>query len=181
MQTHFHGPAARSRRSALLGTLGLGLALVLSSPADAQDAERIVKVTEQVQLGVEPARAWGAIENFMAWPSWHPAFASTRLIKGDGHSAGTVRLIVAKDGAQFTEELLAHDRATRTVEYRILASPAPVVGYRSTLVVKPHRDGSTVVWSSEFKVKAGASEDEVKRLISGIYRLGLDNLPTAFD
>ena len=181
MNTYLHGPAARSRRSALLGTLGFGLALVLSSPADAQDAEHIVKVTEQVQLGVEPARAWNAIEDFLAWPKWHPAFASTRLIKGDGHSAGSVRLIVTQDGAQFTEELVSHDGASRRLEYRILASPAPVVAYRSTLAVKPHRDGSTVVWSSEFKVKAGASEDEVKGLISGIYRLGLDNLATSFD
>ena len=176
MQTHLHGHAALSRRSALLGTLGFGLALVLSSPADAQDAERIVTVTEQVRLGVEPARAWSAIENFLTWPSWHPAFASTQLIKGDGHSAGSVRLIVAKDGAQFMEELVSHDGASRSLQYRILASPAPVVDYRSTLAVKPSRDGSVVVWSSEFKVKAGASEAEVKKLISGIYRIGLDHL-----
>jgi hypothetical protein len=181
MQTHLPGRAARSGRFSLLGTLGLVLALIASSPAHAQDAGGVVKVTEQVQLGVAPARAWSAIENFLTWPSWHPAFASTRLIKGDGHSAGSVRLLVAKDGAQFTEELLAHDGASRRVEYRILASPAPVVGYRSTLTVKPNRDGAIVVWSSEFRVKAGASDDEVKRLISGIYRVGLDNLATALD
>ena len=181
MQTHFRGLESPIRRLTLLTTLGLGLALTLASPADAQTDDRTVTVTQEVQLGVSPARAWDAIENFMTWPSWHPAFASTRLVKGDGRSVGSVRLLAAKDGAQFTEELVSHDAAARSLQYRILESPAPVVGYRSTLTVKPSRGGSTVVWSSDFKVKAGASEEEVKKLIAGIYRLGLDNLATAIE
>jgi hypothetical protein len=35
--------------------------------------------------------------------------------------------------------------------------------------------GSTVVRSSRFNVKAGASEADAKKLISGVYRTGLDN------
>jgi hypothetical protein len=181
MRTHLRGPAARSRRNTLLGTLGLGLAFVFPASAGAQNIDRTVTVTEQVQLSVAPARAWGAIQDFLAWPSWHPAFASTRLVKGDGRAAGSVRVIVTRDGAQFTEELISHDPAARSLQYRILASPAPVVGYRSTLAVKPSANGSTVVWSSDFKVKAGATEEEVRKLIAGIYRLGLDNLATALE
>lgn len=180
----FHTPlfraAARSRRS-VLGALGLGLALACASPAQAQAAKHTVTVTEQVRLGVPPARAWAAIENFLTWPSWHPAFAGTRLLEGDGHSAGTVRLLSARDGAQFTEELLVHDDKALRLQYRILQSPAPVVGYRSTLSVKPDRAGSTVTWSSDFEVKAGASEAEVRHLIAGIYRQGLDHLAGSFE
>jgi hypothetical protein len=181
MQTHLREPAARTRRNTLIDALGLGLALVFASSAHAQATDRTVTVTEQVQLGVTPARAWSAIENFLGWPAWHPAFASTQLVKGDGRSAGTVRLIATRDGAQFTEELISHSPAARSLQYRILESPAPVVGYRSTLAVKPSREGSIVVWTSNFKVKAGASEDEVKKTIAGIYRVGLDNLTTALD
>ena len=181
MQTLLHGSAARTYRLTVLATLGFVLALVFAPSADAQTTDRTVTVTEQVRLGVSPARAWGAIENFLTWPSWHPAFASTQLLKGDGRSKGSVRLIATRDGAQFTEELLSHDAAKRSLQYRILTSPAPVVDYRSTLTVGPNRDGSTVVWSSEFKIKAGASEEEVKKMIAGIYRLGLDNLATAVE
>jgi hypothetical protein len=181
MHTDLPEIAAPSTRNTPLLTLAVGLALVFSATAGAQTTERTVTVTEQVQLGVAPARAWGAIEDFLTWPSWHPAFASTRLVKGDGHSAGTVRLISTRDGAPFTEELISHDAATRTLEYRILASPAPVVGYRSTLAVKPGGGGSIVVWSSKFKLEAGASEEEVKKMIAGIYRLGLDNLATSLE
>ncbi len=181
MQTHHLAPKGQSRRSILLISLGLALALAFSAATPVQAAERTVTVSEQVQLGVAPARAWTAIENFMSWPSWHPAFASTQLIKGDGHSAGSVRLLATKDGAQFTEELVSHDAATHSLQYRILTSPAPLVGYRSTLAVKPSGKGSTVVWSSEFMVAAGASEADVKKMISGIYRLGLDNLASAIE
>jgi hypothetical protein len=170
---------ARTLPATLLGALGACLALGFSSSVQAPD--RTVTVTEQVRIGITPERAWTAIENFMTWPSWHPAFASDRLLKGDGHSVGSVRLLVAKDGARFTEELIAHDAAARSLQYRILESPAPVVGYHSTLAVKPYRGGSTVVWSSEFKVAPGASEDAVKKLIAGIYRQGLDNLAGAIE
>jgi hypothetical protein len=181
MQTHLHGPAARRRRITLQSMLGLGLAFAFTWSAHAEATKRTVTVTEHVQLGVAPGRAWSAIEDFMSWPSWHPAFASTRLVKGDGHSVGTVRLIATRDGAQFSEELMSHDAVARSLQYRILASPAPVVGYRSTLAVEARRDGSAVVWSSTFKVKERASEEEVKKMIAGIYRLGLDNLATVFE
>ena len=59
------------------------------------------------------------------------------------------------DGAQFIEEPIPGDAATRSLRCRILASPAPVVGHHSTLAFKASRDGSTVVWISEFKVKGG--------------------------
>jgi hypothetical protein len=140
------------------------------------DAGRSVTVSEKVEVAATPAKTWDRIQDFMTWPAWHPAFASTQLVKGDGNSKGSIRLLRAKDGAQFTEELLTHDAQTRIVEYRILNSPAPVTGYVSTLQVKEAKAGSSVVWSSSFKVKPGTSDADAKKAIAGIYRLGLDNL-----
>jgi len=73
----------------------------------------------------------------------------------------------------------AFDAATRTYQYRIIESPAPVADYVSTVQVKETPAGSTVVWSSHFNVKAGTSEADAKKLISGVYRAGLDNLASA--
>ena len=142
------------------------------------DAGKSVTVSEKVDVAATPAQTWDRIQDFMAWPAWHPAFASTQLVKGDGNSKGSIRLLTAKDGAQFTEELLTHDAHTHVVEYRILNSPAPVTGYVSTLQVKEAKAGSSVVWSSSFKVKPGTSDADAKKAIAGIYRLGLDNLAT---
>jgi hypothetical protein len=157
----------------------LGGSLLVAAGARAaydQDAGHSVTVSEKVDVAASSAKTWDRIQDFMAWPAWHPAFASTQLVKGDGNSKGSIRLLTAKDGAQFTEELLAHDARTHVVEYRILNSPAPVTGYVSTLQVKDAGAGSSVVWSSTFKVKPGTSDADAMKAIAGIYRLGLDNL-----
>ena len=98
------------------------------------------------------------------------------MLKGDGQSKGAVRVLMTKDGGKFTEELVAFDAAARSYQYRIIESPAPVVDYVSTIQVKETPAGSAVVWSSRFNVKAGTSEADAKKLISGVYRTGLDNL-----
>jgi len=139
-------------------------------------AERTLSVVESVQLASAPAKTWDTIKNFSTWQAWHPAFASTDVVQGDGHSRGTVRVLTTKDGGKFTEELVAYDAASRSYQYRIVESPAPVVGYVSTIEVKATKTGSSVVWSSTFQVKPGTSDEDAKNLISGVYRAGLDHL-----
>lgn len=159
----------RVTRAAVLGTLA---AVAAAAPA----AERTVSVVESVQLGASAGRAWSTIKDFSTWPTWHPAFASTQMLHGDGQSKGAVRVLMSKDGGKFTEELVDFDAAARSYQYRIIESPAPVVDYVSTIQVKETAVGSTVIWSSRFNVKAGTSEADAKRLISAVYRAGLDHL-----
>lgn len=157
--------------------VGLGAMMALSAAAPA--AERAVSVVETIQLPTTPIRTWDAIKDFSAWQGWHPAFATTKMVKGDGHTTGSVRVLITKDGGQFTEELVAFDAAAHSYQYRIIESPAPVTDYVSTIQVKKTTTGSTVVWSSQFNVKAGTTEADAKKLISGVYRAGLDNLASA--
>lgn len=154
----------------------VGLGALMAVAAAVPAAERTVSVVETVQLATAAGRTWDAIKDFGTWQSWHPAFASTQMIQGNGQSKGAVRALMTKDGGKFTEELVAFDAAARTYQYRIIESPAPVADYVSTIQVKETPVGSTVVWSSHFNVKAGTSEADAKKLISGVYRAGLDNL-----
>ena len=154
----------------------VGLTALMAVSAAVPAAERAVSVVETVQLAAPANRIWGTIDNFGTWQAWHPAFASTQMLQGDGHSKGAVRALMTKDGGKFTEELVAYDPAARTYAYRIIESPAPVADYVSTIQVKETAVGSTVIWSSQFNVKAGTSEADAKKLISGVYRAGLDNL-----
>lgn len=167
--------------SAITAAVAAG-SLALAAAADANAAgQHEISVVETVELGAAAARTWGAIKDFGAWQSWHPAFASTQLTRGDGHSKGTVRVLTTKDGGKFTEELVDFNAAARSYRYRIIDSPAPVTDYVSTIQVQQNLSGSTVVWSSHFKVKAGTSEADAKKLISGVYRAGLDNLASAIE
>lgn len=144
--------------------------------AAAHAALRTVSVVETVHLGASASRTWSAIDDFSAWQSWHPAFASTHMLEGDGRSKGAVRVLATRDGAKFTEELVDFDAAARSFQYRIIESPAPVVDYVSTIQVLETAAGCTVTWSSQFNVTPGTPEADAKRLISTVYRAGLDNL-----
>ena len=159
----------------------IGLGALLAGAAAAPAAERAVSVVETVELAVSPARTWGAIKDFASWQSWHPAFAGTQIVQGDGHSTGSVRVLTTQDGARFTEALVDFDEAARSYQYRIIESPAPVADYVSTLQVRPSKTGSTVVWSSHFNVKPGTPEGDAKKLISGVYRAGLDHLAAVME
>lgn len=158
-------------------SLGIGLMLAAAATTGALAADKTFSVTERVDLSAAPAKTWDTIKDFKGWQAWHPAFAGTVITKGEGNTSGSVRELTTKDGAKFVEELVMHDAASRTYQYRIIESPLPITSYVSTLEVKDGRNGgSTVVWSSHFGVKAGASDDEMKKTIAGVYRAGLDNL-----
>ncbi|HJV97311.1 MAG TPA: SRPBCC family protein [Albitalea sp.] len=171
-QHRSNDPASSAKRIVQAAGLGALMACAVAAPA----AERTVSVVETVQLAATPARTWAAINDFATWQAWHPAFASTRVVQGDGHSTGTVRVLTSQDGGNFTEELIAFDAALRSYQYRIIESPAPVLDYVSTIQVKETSSGSSVVWSSNFNVKPGTPEADVRKLISGVYRAGLDHL-----
>jgi mxaD protein len=165
----------RSMSNAPLRSLGLGI-LMTCAATGALAAGKTLSVTEKVDLAAAPSKTWDTIKDFNGWQAWHPAFASTAITKGEGNTKGTVRVLTTKDGAKFTEELVSHSAASRTYQYRIIESPLPITDYVSTLEITESKAGSSVMWSSNFKVKAGASEEEMKKTISGVYRAGLDNL-----
>jgi hypothetical protein len=161
--------------TALVRSIGFGfLFAALATSSFAADAT--LSVTEKADLPVPPARAWQTIKDYSGWQNWHPAIASTEISKGKENTKGTVRVLTTKDGAKIKEELLAHSDKSMSYKYRILDSPLPVTDYVSTIKVTPSKGGSEVVWSSNFKAKAGTSDDEARKVISGIYTAGLDNL-----
>ncbi len=161
--------------AALVRSLRFGF-VVAALATSAVAAGETLSVTEKVDLSVPPAKAWAAIKDFDGWQNWHPAIASTAISKGNGYTKGTVRVLTTKDGAKITEELLAYSGKSMNYKYRITDSPLPVTGYVSTIKVVKSKDGSTVVWSSTFKAKAGTSDADAKKVISGIYTTGLENL-----
>lgn len=157
-------------------SLGILLSLALAT-GGALAAGKTLSVTEKVDVAATPAKTFAAIKDFDGWQNWHPAIGGTEITKGKGNTKGTVRVLTTKDGAKITEELLSHSDSSKSYKYRITDSPLPVTGYVSTLKVTKAKGGSTVTWSSTFKAKEGTSDDDARKVISGVYRAGLDNLP----
>lgn len=157
-------------------TFGILLSLAFAT-GGALAAGKTLSVTEKVDVAATPAKTFAAIKDFDSWQNWHPAIGGTEITKGKGNTKGTVRVLTTKDGAKITEELLSHSDSAMSYKYRITDSPLPVTGYVSTLKVAKSKGGSTVTWSSTFKAKDGTTDDDARKVISGVYRAGLDNLP----
>ncbi len=87
-----------------------------------------------------------------------------------------MRTLTTAQGGVVVEHLDSRDDAARTYTYTIItAGPLPVANYHSTLSVQPAGAGSSVVWTGKYDAK-GASDDEAKKVIDGIYKTGADNL-----
>ena len=140
-------------------------------------AANTLTVARSYTLPAAPAKTWAAIKDFGGVHAWIPAVEKTEISKGGHNKVGTVRVLVLKGGGGVTEQLTAYSGASHSMSYKMLESPLPVVGYRSTLAVKPGKSGGSVVsWSSNFKAKEGTPDAEAKKVIEGIYDSSVDNL-----
>ncbi len=89
---------------------------------------------------------------------------------------GLTRTLTLPDGKSVVEKREAFDDAGRTYSYTILSpGPLPVANYHSTLAVKPKGSGAEIAWSGHFDAK-GASDDDARKAIMGIYTGGVDTL-----
>ncbi len=146
--------------------VGAALACCVATGASAAE------VTDKARFKASVEKVWAAIGNFCGIASWHPAAAGCELSKkGDT----TLRTIALKGGGQIVEQQLAWDDKGHSYSYAIVESPLPVAGYKSTMKVEGDGTASQVVWVGSFEAK-GASEEEAKKVIEGIYAAGLDGI-----
>jgi hypothetical protein len=136
----------------------------------------MAKVHETQALESSADEVWAAIGGFNHLPEWHPGVASSTLEDG-----GRVRRLRLADGGALVERLHSFDERERCYSYGIEQGPLPVARYVSLLRVcePPSGGGCRVEWSGEF-APDGVPEAEAIRLISGIYRAGLNRLAERF-
>ena len=153
------------------------------------DAPKPLTVVETITIKATPDQVWAAVKDFDSLDKWHPGFSKDVLVKGANNTKGTVRELTIKDGPSFKEELLHFSEKKHSYTYRIIDSPLPITGYKSTLTVKPAKDGATdVTWVGHFQRKNPAdappeaeSDAGVTKLITGVYQGGLNNLKKKFE
>lgn len=137
-----------------------------------------ISVSKSTEFSVPPDQAWEAVKAFEGLHTWHPAVEKTDMKKGEGSKVGNVRVLtLGGGGGTITETLVAYSNSGKKMTYKIDESPLPVRFYVSTIAVKPTANGgSKITWSSKFKAKQGAKDEDAKKTIEGVYDAGLENL-----
>ena len=142
-----------------------------------------ITVKKRIEAPGLPADVWVvAGETFCTIKTWHPAVAACEETKeGDV----TFRTLTLKDGGKIKEKLTGTEDLAYT--YEIIESPLPVKNYSSKLWVEEddEPDRSVIYWQSEFEPADGTSEDDAKKVITGILGDGVKgikkNALTAYD
>lgn len=107
----------------------------------------MVTVVRSTIINAPIDEVWAFVRDFNAHDQWHPAVAESRIEDGKApDQVGCVRNFRLVDGAHLREQLLALDDRNRTYTYCILESPIPLVGYVSTVALKPVSDGNRTFW-----------------------------------
>ena len=148
----------------------LAAALVAATPALAVDAKYRVE-----DKAISADAVWAAIGDFCGIANWHPAVEACALGERDG---AEIRTLTLKDGGgTIVEKLVEWNDDAHSYTYAILEpGPLPVEGYTSTLSTKADDDGGAGIrWVGSFTAK-GASDDDAKAAIEGVYKAGVDAL-----
>lgn len=153
----------------------LSLAALLGAIALPASAAKL-HVQESVELAATPAAVWKLTGSFGGLADWHPALASSEITKGKDNVPGAVRVLTIKDGGKIVETLKAYDAKKHSMTYVIDESPLPVAGYKATFKVLPYEKGSKVVWSADFTRAGSGTDEEARKVISGIFTAGFESL-----
>lgn len=138
-----------------------------------------LKVEEKVALNASAEAVWALVGGFKALDRWHPDVAASVLI-GTGKNAGDIRVLTLNNNKTIVERLETYDESAMYLQYRILESPLPIKNYIASITVKSIDENmAEVTWQSSFKA-VDVSDDEAKKIISGIYLAGLNSLNKLF-
>ena len=147
--------------------LATGFALLIAS-----GSAYAITVKKRIEAPGLPPEVWAEVGAFCAIQKWHPAVAKCEESKeGDA----TFRTLTLKDGGKIKEKLTGTEDVAYT--YDIVESPLPIKNYKSKLWLEldDEPDRTVIFWQSDFDAN-GASDDEAKKIITGILGDGVKGI-----
>lgn len=137
------------------------------------------RVFHSAHLEPEAELVWRTLRDFGALHRWLPGIAICEIEDGlQGDQVGAIRRIVARDGQQFREQLVALSDYDMVIGYSIIEAPLPISMHLAEIRVIPVTEGggSFIGWSAEFST----AEDEAERIghwmINDVFRPGFNGL-----
>ncbi|MGB0087043.1 MAG: SRPBCC family protein [Rhodomicrobiaceae bacterium] len=140
-------------------------------------AAHAAEVKRTIEIKGDRSQVWAKIGGWCAIADWHPVLAKCEETTSGGKK---YRVLTTKDGGVIKETMVKSGKASYS--YQIDESPLPVANYTASFSVKRDRNDKTkssVVWSAKFDPK-GASEEDAKKVIDGIFKGGLDEIANTY-
>lgn len=134
----------------------------------------MTKVSMKTSLNAAAEEVWKAISDFNGLPKFVASIVNSKM---EGSGIGAVRTLTLQDsGPPIVERLENQDDQNRSLSYSIVESPLPLEDYLATVEVRNLSENHCqVVWSSTFEPK-GATEEEAKKIVEGVYSAAFDGL-----
>lgn len=144
--------------------------VVLFSISSFVSAADFIEVEKSVEVSGDVSSVWKEIGGFCAIKDWHPAISECQ--EYDDHGTYYRNLTLAEGGNILEKR---KEEVENSYTYFIKKSPLPVKPYKATFMVKDDGGKTKVVWKASFKAR-GASEEEAKKVIEGIFDAGLASI-----
>jgi NADPH:quinone reductase-like Zn-dependent oxidoreductase len=129
-------------------------------------------------------QVWSLLRDFNGHERWHPAVIESRIEEGQASDKiGAVRRFKLEDGGELREQLLTLSDRDHRFTYCILEAPIPLIGYVSTIELRPVTDGNRTFWDwrCEFRSPPGEEAELTALVGEQIYEAGFDAVKRAFN
>jgi hypothetical protein len=163
----------RDREFLLGGATGATKPGMKAFPYFATPNSELQTVAGSVELAATPDEVWAVAGRFSL--DWHPLIAAVTLI---GSGIGQLRKLETLSGGEVIERLEAMDEKKRSYRYA-LVSGVPASHYVGTIDVKAKGEGCVASWSVQYLAN-NQPDLLVRRRVSALVKLGLDNLKARF-
>ncbi|MEU6663062.1 SRPBCC family protein [Streptomyces sp. NPDC046821] len=134
-------------------------------------------LTRSVVLPAAPADVWSVIGDFHRLGHWHPYVPESTVDTDDPD----VRVFSVEGKVVAREKLLGSGSEGHTsYTYTVLDPMLPITDYVATLAVRPHGEGSEVVWSARYRATEETAVQVEAVFGDGTYGTGLAALQAKF-
>ena len=131
------------------------------------------KMLMKTQINAPADAVWKTIRDFGGIGKF---IASVKGCTLKGSGIGAERTLDFGEGPAIVERLEKLDDQDQSLTYSIVSSPLPMEGYLSTMtVVELSQSRCEVWWTCVFTPK-GATEEELEKIIQGVYSEGFAGL-----
>lgn len=148
-------------------SLLVALAIAMSTTSVSALDANVSKATT-----ASPAEAWEEIGDFCGIAVWHPAVEKCELSDVMG---AKLRKITFKSGGTIREQLVEQNNEAMFQRSLFLDGALPVTNYEATLKVVVTEEGSTYIWSGNFRAN-GVPDAKAVKSVSDFYSAGIDAL-----